>query len=217
MSRYQSYILSVFSWLLAAASVAHAADIEVVGLFNGKAMVSINGSPAKVMTAGQTLQNVKLISATSNAATFEVDGKKQNLSMGQSISTATGNSGSKPTVKLSADGGGHFSTGGSINGRTIRFLVDTGATTVAISVGSAQAMGIDLRKASVGASSTAAGVVRTYRVVFNNVKVGDISLNFVEGNVLEGMPDDFALLGNSFLSRLDMKREGTVLTLTKNY
>ncbi|MBT9613815.1 MAG: TIGR02281 family clan AA aspartic protease [Burkholderiales bacterium] len=217
MSVNRFYILSGLTGLLAAVSVAQATDIEVAGLFNGKAMVSINGSPAKVMAAGQTLQNVKLISASSSAAIFEVDGKKQTLGMGQSISTAAGNSGSKPTVKLTADGGGHFNTGGSINGRPINFLVDTGATTVAISVRSAQAMGIDLRKAGLGASNTAAGVVRTYRVTFDNVKIGDISLNFVEGNVLEGMPDDFALLGNSFLSRLDMKREGTVLTLTKNY
>ena len=209
------YILSGLAWLLA--SGAQAADIEVVGLFNGKAMVSINGSPAKVMAAGQTLQDVKLISANSSGAVFEVEGKKKTLGMGQSISTAAGHGGGKPMIKLTADGGGHFNTGGSINGRQINFLVDTGATTVAISVRAAQAMGIDLRKAPVGASTTAAGVVRTYRVVFDNVKIGDISLNFVEGNVLEGMPDDFALLGNSFLSRLDMKREGTVLTLTKNY
>lgn len=217
MSVNRFYILSGLAGLLAAASVAHATDIEVAGLFNGKAMVSINGSPAKVMAAGQTLQNVKLVSATSSAAMFEVDGKKQTLGMGQSISTAAGNSGSKPIIKLTADGGGHFSTGGSINGRPIHFLVDTGATTVAISTRTAQAMGIDLRKASLGASTTAAGVVRSYRVTFDNIKVGDISLNFVEGTVLDGMQDDAALLGNSFLSRLDMKREGTVLTLTKNY
>lgn len=209
------YILSGLAWLLT--SVAHATDIEVAGLFNGKAMVSINGSPPKVLSVGQTLQNVKLLSASSNAAVFEVDGKKQTLGMGQSISTSSGGNGSKPTIKLTADGGGHFQTGGSVNGRPINFLVDTGATTVAISMRSAQAMGIDLRKATMGASTTAAGVVRTYRVTFDNVKIGDISLNFVEGSVLEGMPDDFALLGNSFLSRLEMRREGTVLTLTKNY
>ena len=209
------YILSGLAWLLV--SVAHATDIEVAGLFNGKAMVSINGSPPKVLSVGQTLQNVKLVSASSSAAVFEVDGKKQTLGMGQSISTSSGSNGSKPMIKLTADGGGHFQTGGSVNGRPINFLVDTGATTVAISMRSAQAMGIDLRKAPVGASTTAAGVVRSYRVTFDNVKIGDISLNFVEGSVLEGMPDDFALLGNSFLSRLEMRREGTVLTLTKNY
>ena len=209
------YILSGLAWLLV--NVAHATDIEVAGLFNGKAMVSINGSPPKVLSVGQTLQNVKLVSASSSAAVFEVDGKKQTLGMGQSISTSSGSNGNKPMIKLTADGGGHFQTGGSVNGRPINFLVDTGATTVAISMRSAQAMGIDLRKATVGASTTAAGVVRSYRVTFDNVKIGDISLNFVEGSVLEGMPDDFALLGNSFLSRLEMRREGTVLTLTKNY
>ena len=210
-------ILSGLAGFFTAAGVAHATDIEVSGLFNEKAMVSINGSPPKVMSVGQKIQNVKLVGANSSAATFEVDGKKQTLGMGQSISTSAGSSGSKPTIKLTADGGGHFTSGGSINGRQINFLVDTGATTVAISTRTAQAMGIDLRKASVGASSTAAGVVRSYRVTFDSVKVGDISLNFVEGTILDGMQDDFALLGNSFLSRLDMKREGTVLTLTKNY
>jgi len=217
MSVNRFYILSVLAGLLVAIGVARATDIEVSGLFNEKAMVSINGSPPKVMAVGQKIQNVKLLSANSTAATFDIDGKKQTLGMGQSISTSTAGNGSKPTVKLTADGGGHFNSGGSINGRSINFTVDTGATTIAISTRTAQSMGIDLRKASLGASSTAAGVVRSYRVVFDNVKVGDISLNFVEGTVLDGMPDDFALLGNSFLSRLDMKREGTVMTLTKNY
>ena len=210
-------ILSGLVGLLAATSAAFAADIEVSGLFNGKAMVSINGSPPKVMSVGQKFQEVKLLSASSAAAVFEVDGKKQTVGMGQSISTAAASSSSRPTVKLTADGGGHFTSGGSINGRSIHFLVDTGATNIAISTRTAQAMGIDLSKASLGASTTAAGVVRSYNVVFNNVKLGDISLNFVEGTVLDGMQDDSALLGNSFLSRLEMKREGTVLTLTKNY
>lgn len=217
MSLNRLHILAGISCLLAAVSGAQAADIEVVGLFNGKAMVSINSSPAKVISVGQTVQSVKLISASSSGAVFEVDGKKQNLGMGQSISTSAGYSGSKPTIKLTADGGGHFNSGGSINGRSVRFLVDTGATTVAISTRTAQAMGIDLRKARMGAAATASGVVRSYNITFDNVKVGDISLNFVEGTILDGMPDDQALLGNSFLSRLDMKREGTVLTLTKNY
>ena len=135
------YILSGLAWLLV--NVAHATDIEVAGLFNGKAMVSINGSPPKVLSIGQTLQNVKLVSASSSAAVFEVDGKKQTLGMGQSISTSSGSNGNKPMIKLTADGGGHFQTGGSVNGRPINFLVDTGATTVAISMRSAQAMGID--------------------------------------------------------------------------
>ncbi len=210
-------ILSGLAGLLAATHIAQATDIEVSGLFNEKAMVSINGSPPKVMSVGQKIQNVKLVSANSTSATFEVDGKKQTLGMGQTISTSVGSNGSKPTLKLTAGSGGHFNSGGSINGRQINFMVDTGATTVAISTRTAQAMGIDLSKATLGASGTAAGVVRSYRVMFNNVKVGDIALNFVEGTVLDGMPDDYALLGNSFLSRLEMKREGSVLTLTKNY
>ena len=126
-------------------------------------------------------------------------------------------SGNKPSIKLEANDGGHFLTYGSINGRPVKFLVDTGATWIAMSSAHARAMGIDLDKAQRGAVTTASGYARSYRVVLDNVKVGDISLNLVEAAVIDNMPGDVALLGNSFLSRLEMKRQGTVLTLTKNY
>jgi aspartyl protease family protein len=78
-------------------------------------------------------------------------------------------------------------------------------------------MGIDLTRAPQGAVSTAGGMVMAYKVTLDNVKVGPISLNFVEATVVDSLPDGFALLGNSFLSRLQMSREGNVLTLTQNY
>lgn len=215
MSVNRFYILSGLAWLLAAASAAHATDIEVAGLFNGKAMVSINGSPAKVMAAGQTLQNVKLLSATSSAAIFEVDGKKQTLGMGQSISTAAGNNGSKPTVKLTADGGGHFSSTGSINGRPIRFMVDTGATTIAMSSAAASRIGLDYRKVGrPGAASTASGFVRTYNLKLNTVQIGEITLHNVDAGVVEGNHPTEILLGMSFLGQLDMKRDSEKMELT---
>lgn len=200
-----------------AGGVAHATNIEVTGLFNNKAMVSINGAPPRVLSAGQTSpEGVKLISATSSAATFEIDGKRRTLGMGQSISTATVTS-TRPSVRLVADGGGHFNTFGSINGRPIKFMVDTGATSVALSAVQARALGLDLRGAESGGVATASGYTRAQRVVLDSVKVGDITLNLVEAVVIDDMPGDVALLGNSFLSRLEMKREGQYLILTKTY
>ena len=99
----------------------------------------------------------------------------------------------------------------------MKFLVDTGATWIAFSSAQARALGINLDRAQRGGVTTASGTVNSYRVVLDNVKLGDISLNLVEAVVIDSMPGDVALLGNSFLSRLEMKREGTVLTLTKNY
>lgn len=215
MIMMRHFMAGAGAWLILTTS-AYATDVEISALFNGKAMLSINQGSPRVVSVGQTIDGVKLLSANSSAAVLEVDGKKQTLNLGQSISTAQV-SGSKPTLKLEANDGGHFLTYGSINGRPVKFLVDTGATWIAISSAQARAMGIDLDKAQRGAVTTASGYARSYRVVLDNVKVGDISLNLVEASVIDNMPGDVALLGNSFLSRLEMKRQGTVLTLTKNY
>ena len=209
------FMVVASAWLTLPAS-AYATDVEISALFNGKAMLSINRGSPRVLSVGQTVEGGKRLSANSNGAVLEIDGKKQTLNLGQAISTAQV-VGARPPIKLEADGGGHFNAYGSINGRPIRFLVDTGATSIAFSSAQARAMGINLDKAQRGAVTTASGHVRSYNVVLDNVKVGDISLNLVEAVIIDSMPGDTALLGNSFLSRLEMKREGTVLTLTKNY
>lgn len=196
---------------------AWATDVDVTGLFAGKAMLVINGGKPRMLSVGQTSpEGVKLLAANSNSATLEIDGKKKTLGMGQSISTASGGSGNAK-VTLTADGRGHFYAMGSVNGWPIKFMVDTGASSIAISKVQAMAMGLDLKNAQRGGAMTASGYVNTYRVILNTVRIGDITLNLVEASIIDGMPGDAALLGNSFLSRLEMKREGTALTLTKTY
>ena len=215
--KMMNYFMSVASIWLMLGATAQATEVEISALFNGKAMVSINrGNPRLLVVGEATSEGVKLLSASSSGATLEIDGKKQNLNLGQSISTSSV-TGSRPTIKLEADSGGHFLAYGSINGRPMKFLVDTGATSIAFSTAQAQAIGINLQQAQRGTVTTASGHVRSYNVVLNNVKVGDISLNQVDAVIIDSMPGDVALLGNSFLSRLEMKREGTVLTLTKSY
>lgn len=213
--RHSSPLWLVF---LIGSTPAGATDVAVVGLFSGKAVVVINGGKQQMLSAGQkTPDGVRLISADSNSATLEIDGKRQTLAMGQSaVSTAFASSGAA-TVTLTADSRGHFVTLGSINGASVRFLVDTGATLVAMSSADAKRMGISYLSGERGMTSTANGVVPVYRVVLNNVKVGDITLNQVEGSVQEGNGLDIVLLGMSFLKRLEMKRDGTSLTLTKKY
>lgn len=63
---------------------------------------------------------------------------------------------------------------------------------------------------------TAAGVQKAWKVTFNTVKVGGITLNQVEGMVVEA-PINPALLGMSFLNRTNMKREGLTMTLVQRY
>lgn len=196
---------------------SHAVDINVVGLFSDKALVEIDHGKPRVLGVGQTTpEGVKLISVGAGGAVLEIEGKRRSVQLGQSISASYAAAG-KPTVSLVADGRGHFLTTGAINGASTQFLVDTGATSVAMSTAEARRLGISYLDGQQGYSSTANGAVRTYRVTLNSVRVGDITLNQVEGVVLDtpGLP--VTLLGMSFLSRVEMKRDGSMMTLTKQY
>lgn len=213
--RYSS--LALMTVLLFSAS-AHATNVSVVGLFSGKAIVTINGSTQKLLKAGEkTPEGVKLISADSNQAVLEIDGKQQTLSLGQGVSTGgVGDSDSKASVTLTADAQGHFITTGSINGNPTRFLVDTGASAISMSSAEAKRLGISYLNGQRGYSSTANGVTQVYVVSLNTVKVGDISLNGIQGIVHESaMP--VVLLGMSFLNRVNMKREGNHMVLTRRF
>lgn len=200
--------------LLLLAGKTMAASVGVVGLFKDKAMVSIDGSQPRLIAAGQAIQDVKLLSANSDSATFEIGGRQHTLTMGQSFAAA-GNSG-KPTVKLSADPSGHFISMGSVNGYSVTFILDTGASAVALPASEASRMGIKYKTGQMVGVSTANGIIPAWRVSLNNVKLGDISLNQVEGMVVES-PMPAALLGMSFLNRTDMQREGQIMTLTQRY
>jgi aspartyl protease family protein len=190
--------------------------LNVVGLFSGKALVSINGGAPQSIGAGQTKNGVKLISADSESATFIVEGKRQTLRMGQAASVA-GSSGpaTSDPVSLYADSRGHFTGNLSINGASLKYLVDTGASTVAMNSGDAKFAKIDYEKGEKASASTANGVVEVYLVKLNTLKIGTITLNNVEATVHEGGSPSVVLLGMSALNKLDMKRDNSIMTLTK--
>lgn len=194
---------------------AQATSVSVMGLFKDKAIVSIDGGKPRTMHAGEILQDVKLISADSNEARFEVSGKRRALGMGQSFAGGTA-SDQRASVSLTADSRGHFAAAGSLNGYPVTFLVDTGATSIAINADEARRMGLNYKASAPAGVSTAAGVVPAWRVTFNTVKLGGITLNQVEGLVVEsGL--SVPLLGMSFLNRMEMKRDGQTMTLTQRY
>lgn len=195
---------------------AHATEVTVSALFAGKAVVSIDGGKPRMLSAGESAQGVKLIRADSASATVEIDGKRRTLSLGQGIASDFAPS-AKPTVTLVADVRGHFVTEGSIDGAPTRFLVDTGSTTVALGSALARQLGISYLHGRRGYANTANGVAPAYQITLDRVRVGDIVLNQVEGTVIEGNTLPLALLGMSFLKRLEMKREGSSLTLIKQY
>jgi aspartyl protease family protein len=193
-----------------------ATDVGVIGLFPGKAVVVIDGGAPRVLTAGQKpVDGVALLSTDRETATLLIDGQKKTLRIGQHQGGAAAPSAQSAT--LTADSQGHFVADGQINGGSIRFLVDTGATAVSLSSADASRLGIDYRKGQPGLMGTANGAAVAYKVKLDSVRVGDITVNNVDAAVLEGNQMPFALLGMSFLNRTDMKRAGQTMVLIKRF
>ena len=210
---------SVFLLFLLTPGIATAADINVVGLTAGKAVVSIDGGKPRTLAVGQvTPEGVKLISASSESAVFEVDGERQTLVVGQGAAVAnTSATRGGDTVTLFADSRGHFTTIGVVNGVSLRFLVDTGASSVVLSSADARQAGVNYQAGTRVFTQTANGVVPVYTVKLDTLRIGDITLNNVEAAVIEGDKLPIALLGMSFLNRMEMKRDGVTLTLIRRY
>jgi aspartyl protease family protein len=200
-----------------AAGGALATDVNVIGLFPGKAVVTINRGAPRTLSVGETTSDgVKLVAVDSRGAVIEVDGKRESLEMGQHFESAS-QTGARQSATLAADSRGHFVADGQVNGTHMRFLVDTGATLVAIPAADAVRLGIDYRKGRQGMSQTANGPAVVYRVMLDSVTVGDVTLLNVEGIVHDSAGLDVALLGMSFLNRTEMRREGANLMLIKRY
>lgn len=204
---------------LLAPVLAGAVDVNVIGLTAGKAVVVIDGGKPRTLTVGQTTpEKIRLISATSEEAVIEVEGRRRTLIMGQSVSYSTGGSGSAQRTTLTSDARGHFFTTAVVNGISMRFIVDTGASMVTIGSSDAKRAGVSYLSGERGLMQTANGVSPAYRVKLDTVRLGDITLNNVDGLVVDGNALGGAgLLGMSFLNRIEMRREGDSMTLTRRY
>jgi aspartyl protease family protein len=203
--------------VVALALPAGATEVTVIGLFPGKAVVVIDRGAPRTIAAGQrTPEGVLLVSADSRSATLEIDGKRQVLEMGQHAESAA-LTGALPSVTLAADGNGQFMADGQVNGARMRFLVDTGATLVTLPAKEASRIGLDYRRGQQAVSQTANGRIIVYRVKLDTVTLGGMTLRDVDAVVPDGPGLEVALLGMSFLTRTEMRREGENLTLTKRY
>ena len=203
--------------LLFACASAAAQTVSMSGSLGKNALLLIDGKPRQV-AVGATVEGVRLVSVSGNDAVIEVKGKRVSLQLGgaQANLGGTASEGAGGRIVLTADGSGHFFTSGTINGRSVRFVVDTGATLIAISQGEADRIGLDYKNGQRGFSQTANGPVPVWRVMLGSVRIGDVQVYNIEATVLPAsLP--FVLLGNSFLSRFQMRRENDQLTLDKRF
>jgi aspartyl protease family protein len=188
-------------------------NVSVVALFKDRVVLLIDGRQ-QALSVGQTSpEGVRLISASSKEAVLEVNGKPALYRLSNQVGTNYAKR-KENSVQIARDPRGMYRVNGNINNFAVRFLVDTGATHVAMNVGEAKRLGIEYRvNGRPMTVFTASGNAQGYQVRLDKVKVGDIELRAVEGLVVEGGFPTEALLGMSFLGRLDMQNTGQTLVL----
>ncbi|HVR93647.1 MAG TPA: TIGR02281 family clan AA aspartic protease [Casimicrobiaceae bacterium] len=202
---------------------ATALDVNVVGLFPNKAVVQIEGGALQTLSVGQkTRDDITLLSVGRDGATFDIQGRRVALAIGparrqtspaaaaQTSPAAAANYAVVPTNDR-----GDLVADGEVNGMPVRFAVDTGATFITLPAREASRLGLDYHNGQKLVMETANGNVFAYRLKLDTVRVGGVAVHNVDAVITEGNSLPIALLGMSFLNRTDMKREGTILTLTK--
>ena len=195
----------------------HAQSVVLSGVSGRKALLTVDASAPRFLSPGQTHQGVKLLGLQGELATVEINGQRQTLRVGEApVSVGRGAAPTTPAARivLTADAQGHFMPAGQINGRAVQFMVDTGASQVAMSESDARRIGLPFEQGQPVRVSTANGTATGYRVTLSSVRVGEAQVYEVGAIVLpQAMP--YILLGNSFLTRFQMQRTNDQLTLEK--
>jgi len=200
-------LLNVFS-----AYVLATPEVVVSGLFKDKAVLTINGV-TKVVKAGQTTpEGITLVNSDRESALLLIDGQEIEMGMAMRISS-TFRQVDKAEVRIPRGVNGHYFVVGIVNGYSIRFMVDTGASVISMSSQDAERYGIRYEKGKKNRVSTAAGIVEAYSVKLTSLTIGGIKLYGVDASILPGNFPDIPLLGNSFLSQVEMSQKLGVLVL----
>lgn len=209
--------LAALALFAGAAGGAWAQSVALQGMLGSRALLLIDGGAPRSLAVGDSAQGVKLVSVGADSAVVEIAGKRVALRLGESpASLGERGQASSGRISLPADGGGHFMGSGSINGRPVQFLVDTGASTVALSVADAERIGLAFREGPSVRVGTANGLAQGWRVKLASVRIGDVEVYDVDAIVTpQGMP--FVLLGNSYLNRFQMRRDNDQMVLERRY
>lgn len=209
---------AVLPFVLAlAAGTAAAQAVTVQGMLGRKALLIVDGTPPQAVGPGESHRGVKVLSTLGDQAVVEIGGRQQTLRVGDAPASV----GARPpergnSIVLPVTSGGHFVAQGTINGKPAQFLVDTGATSVALGVREARRLGIAYESGRRGRTSTANGVVETWQVRLASLRIGDVEVFDVEASVLPAeLP--VVLLGNSFLNRFQLRRDPDQLVLERRY
>ncbi len=199
------------------AMLAHAQEIRVEGLFNGQSVLSMYGK-RRLLKKGETSpEGVKLLDATTSEALVQVNGTRHSLKLSTSINSGYSKA-ERKQVSIPKNRQNAYFVGGTINGRSIKMLVDTGATHVAMNSRHASDLGINYEAiGKKGGLSTASGVVEVWYLDLKSIDVAGITVRNVLASVSEGEYPSHVLLGMSFLNHVRMEEKPGLLYLTQKH
>jgi aspartyl protease family protein len=202
--------------LLIMATAAQAQQVVLAGRMGEKALLVIDGR-ARTLGLGDAADGVRLLRWVDDSAEISLLGQPRRLRVGDAPAQLGGSpppSGSARELVMTAGPGGHFTAAGAINGKAVSFMVDTGATLVSLGRDQVERLGIDLSEGRPAVTQTANGPVQVQLITLTSVRVGGLELNNV-GAAVVPQPMPMVLLGNSFLARLQMRRDNDVMRLEK--
>lgn len=215
--KYEWLAIGLVCSFFGTAGLARGAELELVGLFQSKAVLIVDGGAPRTLTLGaRTSDGIELKRIDADSVEVIFQGVRHKLVIGSAPVRFESPGNSPSSVTLFPDGQGHFVSQGRINGANVRFLIDTGASMVSLGASDARRLGINAATGEAGFAQTANGVVRVWEHRLDAVSLGGITLYGVRAIVHENdLP--VALLGMSFLNRVEMDRKGTSLTLRKRF
>ena len=201
---------------LAGAMTAQATtSVDLVALFEERAL--LRGPHGQFMLkVGEEKDGVRLLSADPFSASVSLGGQTRKLTLSTHVSSVFEKT-ALPEVKIPRDSLGQYRIRGAINNSPVHFLVDTGASIVAMSSQMASSVGLDYRTGLPGQVETAQGMAEAHFLNLQTIEVGGIMLHNVKATVIEGHYPSEVLLGMSFLSQVDLSDKSGVLTLSARY
>ncbi len=204
--------------LLLAAQLSFAEPkIVVKGLLKNMIVMDVDGVTRTVKAGKTTPEGITLVSATPKSAIIEIGGLQREVTLSRRIGGGNYEAPKKKEVRVARGLGGHYFTPGRINNQPVSFMVDTGATAVAMNSNMAKNLNIDYTKGVPVNVHTANGVAQGYRVLLHSVSVGNVKVSNVEAVINEGAFPADILLGNSYLARVEMNVDSGVLVLQSKF
>jgi aspartyl protease family protein len=216
-TRFFSRALLLTTLLALIQPAAWAQNVALTGIMGQRALLVIDGAAPAVLVPGDSRDGITLISVEGDQAIIELRGGRQSLRVGDvPVSLASAPAGTGSRIVLNAGPGGHFISMGQINGASVQFLVDTGATDVSVSAQEADRIGLQYRNGKRIVMNTANGTVPGYQIHLDTVRLSGVEVHNVEA-IVTATPMAFVLLGNTFLMHFQLKQENDSLTLDKRF